>query len=94
MSNLMPASVATPSIHIVGPEYLEPILHLPVATIKVYARQFPERLPPRWKPPGIKKLLWLESDVIDWIHACSTAKPAPKPSIFRGRKAAGAGQGV
>jgi hypothetical protein len=69
--------MTTPTINIVGPEYLEPIMHLPVATIKVYARQFPERLPPRWKPPGGKKLLWLESDAIDWINACRTVKPAP-----------------
>jgi len=85
--------VNTPQINIVGPEYLEPIMHLPVATIKVYARQFPDRLPPRWKPPGGKKLLWLESDVLDWVQACRTAKPVAKQSIFRGRKAAGAGQG-
>lgn len=57
--------------NIVGPEYLVPILHLPVDTIKVYARSRPDSLPPRWQPPGIRKLLWLESDVLDWIQSFS-----------------------
>ena len=64
--------------NIVGPEYLVPILHLPVDTIKVYARSRPESLPPRWQPPGIRKLLWLESDVLDWIQSFSAKSKEPK----------------
>ncbi len=76
---------------IVGPEYLAPLLHREVITIKADARRRPESLPPRLLIPGSAKLLWLESDVIEWLQSCRTAKPA-KPeaparrSIFKGRK--------
>jgi len=70
-------------LNIVGPDYLVPILHLPIDTIKVYARQYPDRLPPRFRPPGIKKLLWVEADVLAWIDSF---RPKPK-TIFKGRKA-------
>lgn len=72
---------------VVGPEYLVPLIHRTVATIKVDARRRPESLPPRLKIPGSAKLLWLESDVIEWLQSCRTAKPVPeKFSIVRGRK--------
>ncbi len=72
-------------VNIVGPEYLAPLLHREVITIKSDARRRPESLPPRLLIPGSAKLLWLESDVLDWIQSCRTAKPA-KQSIFKGRK--------
>lgn len=72
---------------VVGPEYLVPLIHRCVATIKVDARRRPESLPPRLLIPGSTKLLWLESDVIDWLQSCRTAKPPPeKFSLVRGKK--------
>lgn len=70
---------------VVGPEYLVPLTHRTLATIKVDARARPETLPPRLKIPGSAKLLWLETDVLDWLQSCRTAKPE-KISIFKGRK--------
>lgn len=81
-------ATATPP-RVVGPEYLVPLVHRNVATIKVDARRKPESLPPRLVIPHSAKLLWLESDVYAWLEKCRTAKePAPQKSIFRGRKAA------
>lgn len=74
---------------VVGPEYLVPLLHRSLATIKVDARTASRlhSLPPRLKIPGSAKLLWLESDVLTWLDNCRTAKPpAEKQSIFKGRK--------
>jgi hypothetical protein len=80
-------------LKIVGPEYLAPLLHRKVSTIKTDARRKPESLPPRLLIPGSSKLLWVESEVIDWLKSCSTAKPVeePKPSIFRRRKVTATG---
>ncbi len=72
----------TTEFNVVGPEYLSPILHLPVATIKTYSRQYPERLPPRFRPPGIKKLLWIESDVITWMNSFRPKVEAPRGRRF------------
>lgn len=78
---------------VVGPEYLVPILHRSLSTIKVDARRRPESLPPRLHIPGSAKLLWLEPDVVEWLQNCRAAKPAVvqvtepvRKSIFRGRK--------
>lgn len=67
---------------IVGPEYLVPILHKDVKTIKQDASRKPHSLPPRWQPPGCAKLLWLEQDVIDWVRSfgASPAKKRGRPS--------------
>ena len=82
--------------HVVGPEYLAPLVHRTVETIKVDARRKPDSLPPRLAIPQSTKLLWLVSDVHAWLDKCRTAKepepqpeakPAARPSIFRGRKA-------
>lgn len=79
-------TTATPP-RVVGPEYLAPLVHRTVATIKVDARRKPESLPPRLAIPYSGKLLWLESDVHAWLNKCRTAKePDAKKSIFRGRK--------
>jgi len=61
-------------VNVVGPEYLVPLLQRELSTIKVDARRKPESLPPRLNIPGSKKLLWLESEVHDWIKSCSTAR--------------------
>lgn len=70
--------------NIVGPEYLVPLLHREIVTIKKDATRRPESLPPRLKIPGSAKLLWLESDVLEWLQSCRTAKEPT--SIFKGRK--------
>ena len=80
--------VAAPRV--VGPEYLVPLVHRSLATIKVDARRRPESLPPRLVIPGSSKALWLETDVLAWLDGCRAAKPAAvvpvKSSIFKGRK--------
>jgi len=73
-------------LRVVGPEYLVPLVHRSVETIKVDARRKPQSLPPKLAIPGSSKLLWLEQDVLDWIQSCSTRKAEEKKSIFRGRK--------
>ena len=76
---------------VVGPEYLVPLLHRTIKTIKVDARARPDTLPPRLVIPGSARLLWLETDVWTWINSCRTAKePEKRTSIFRGRKVSSA----
>lgn len=71
---------------VVGPEYLIPLTHRTLATIKVDARARPETLPPRLKIPGSSRLLWLEADVLDWLQSCRTAKKEEEsPRAKRGR---------
>ena len=53
-----------------GPEDLAPLLRRTVNTIKTDARRRPESLPPHLEIPGSRKLMWLESDVIEWLQAC------------------------
>ena len=65
-------------INVVGPEYLVPLLHRELQTIKVDARRKPESLPPRLVIPGSSKLLWLESDVVAWINDCRVKKEPAK----------------
>jgi len=60
-------------MNVVGPEFLVPLLHKNVSTIKVDARRKPQSLPPRLAIPGSAKLLWLESDVMEWLQSCRTA---------------------
>lgn len=69
--------------NVVGPAFLVPLVHRTVATIKVDARRRPETLPPRLVIPGSAKLLWLESDIMEWIDGCRTAKPEPKPFTIK-----------
>jgi hypothetical protein len=69
---------------VVGPEYLVPLIHRTLSTIKVDARARPESLPPRLKIPGSAKLLWLETDVLNWLQSCRTAKE-DAPRTKRGR---------
>lgn len=52
------------------PEDLAPLLGRAVNTIKTDVRRRPETLPPRLRIPGSNRLLWLEQDVIEWIHSC------------------------
>lgn len=73
-------------IKVVGPEYLVPLIHRALATIKVDIRRRPESLPPRLLIPGSTKILWLESDVLAWLDGCRTAVPAPAPVESRPKR--------
>lgn len=63
--------------NVVGPEYLVPLLRRKIVTIKADAYRKPESLPPRLLIPGSKKLLWIESDVLDWLKSCREKKDGP-----------------
>ena len=71
------------SPNIVGPEYLVPLLHKTLATIKKDAARRPESQPPRLKIPGSAKLLWVEEDVITWINSFRPAKEPEKKKTGR-----------
>jgi hypothetical protein len=59
-------------------------IHRSVSTIREDSRRKPNSLPPRLLIPGSARLLWLESDVLDWIRSCSTAKAdEPKRKVGR-----------
>ena len=66
--------------NVVGPEYLALLLHRKVSTIRTDARRKPDSLLPRWRPPGTRKLLWIEEDVINWINAL---RPQVKKRVGR-----------
>jgi len=61
--------------NIVGPEYLADLLQKTVKTIKTDVTRRPESLPPRLAIPGSARLMWVESDVIDWLNSF---RPAAK----------------
>lgn len=54
----------------IGVNELAAMIHRAVPSIKSDLIRKPESLPPRVKMPGSKKLLWLKSDVIEWLHQC------------------------
>ena len=70
---------------VVGPEYLAPLIHRAVATIKADLRRRPDSLPPRLLIPGSTKMLWLESDVLAWLQSCRTAAVPEPVKPRRGR---------
>lgn len=58
------------NITTIGVEELATMIRRAVPSIKSDLIRKPESLPPRVKMPGSKKLLWLKSDVIEWLHQC------------------------
>ena len=56
-----------------GPEELAPILRRSVSSVKQDARRRPHTLPPRVKIPGSKQLLWLASDVEEFLMKARVA---------------------
>jgi hypothetical protein len=54
----------------IGVEELATMIHRAVPSIKSDLIRKPDSLPPRVKMPGSRKLLWLRSDVIEWLHQC------------------------
>lgn len=59
-----------------GVEDIAAILHKSKETIQEDARRKPQCLPPRLVIPGSSRLLWLESDVIEWIESCKENPPS------------------
>ena len=57
-----------PSIKTIGIEELSIILHKAVPSIRSDICRRPDRLPPRIKMPGSSRMIWLESDVVEWIN--------------------------
>lgn len=62
------------NIRMLRPEDLAPLLNRAVSTIKTDVRRRPETLPPRFKIPGSNRVMWLESDVLEWIQKCREEK--------------------
>ena len=58
------------SIKTIGVDELSTLIFRAVPTIKNDLYRKPNSLPPRIVMPGSKKLVWLESDVIDWMEKC------------------------
>jgi predicted DNA-binding transcriptional regulator AlpA len=48
---------------------LADILNRSPATIATQVSKSPEKLPPRLMLPGSRKVLWLKSDVEEWIES-------------------------
>lgn len=85
----MTENTVVPKPNVVGPEYLVPLLHRNLSTIKVDARRKPESLPPRLMIPGSSKLLWVEQDVIDWLNSFRLkAEKEPAPFTIKRKKKA------
>lgn len=57
----------------VGPEELSTILRRSLSSIKQDARRRPHTLPPRVKIAGSKQLLWLASDVEEFLQKARVA---------------------
>lgn len=54
---------------------LSSLLKKTAASIRTDLCRNPHRLPPRLFVPGSAKVLWLKSDVLQWLQACRK-KPA------------------
>lgn len=67
-------------IKTLGVQELAALIHRAVPTIKSDVNRKPDSLPPRVLIPGSKKLVWLESDVAEWLRKCSSA-----PTTWRRR---------
>ena len=52
-------------------------LHKSVASVRRDASTYPDRLPPRLRLPGNRRLLWREDDVIRWLTH-GPAKEGPR----------------
>ena len=79
-SNLA-TSTLPPLPQLLFTEDLSRITGLSITTIRHYTGNPAEwgHLLPRWfKLPGARRLVWLESDVLDWIAAARAAAPMAK----------------
>ncbi len=50
-----------------GVEDIAKLLHRTVRTVRADATRRPETMPPRLEIEGTRRLLWLESDVLEWL---------------------------
>lgn len=55
-------------------EDLAKLIGRAASTIKTDVRRRPETLPPRLRIPGSNRVLWLESDVAEWLRKCREAE--------------------
>lgn len=62
----------------VGLDYLVPLLHKPLSTLRTDINRRPESLPPRINIPGSRKILFFEAEVLEWINSFRHTKPEPK----------------
>lgn len=53
-----------------GVDEIAALLHKTPRTVREDARRRPHSLPPRLRIPGSDRMLWLESDVAEWIESC------------------------
>lgn len=63
------------------------LLGLSPHSIHAMLCRHPDRLPPPIRIPGSSRLLWLESDVMDWLKSHQTAPATVKRGRGRPRKA-------
>ena len=56
------------SLETITIQQLAEILNRSPSTIATEVSKSPHKLPPRLKLPGSRKVLWLKSDVEDWIN--------------------------
>lgn len=59
---------------------LAAFLRKSVASVRRDASTYPERLPPRLKLPGNRRLLWRQDDVVKWLSPSDVQAP-----VRRGR---------
>lgn len=51
-----------------GIEELAALLHRSVSTVATEVTKAPHKLPPRLRLPGSRRVLWLISDVEEWLR--------------------------
>jgi predicted DNA-binding transcriptional regulator AlpA len=66
------------NLRTLGIDEISALLHLSRNAVYIAVSRNPQKLPPRLKIPGNRKLLWLESDVIEWLEICRV-KQGGKP---------------
>jgi predicted DNA-binding transcriptional regulator AlpA len=64
------------AIKTLGVAEMAELLHKTPRTIREDARRRPHSLPPRLRIPGSDRMLWLESDVAEWLEKCRVHPPA------------------
>jgi hypothetical protein len=60
-------TISNPALRTIGTAELAQIVGKMESTLKKELTTNPDRYPPRFRPPGSNKILWLERVVIDWL---------------------------
>lgn len=63
-------------IETIGIKEVAGILHKSVASVQKDVTRNPEALPPRLNIPGNRRVLWLKTDVIEWLQSKRTVRAA------------------